>query len=291
MSKKGREFEKLVAGIEKSLAPYGAIITSPHKIKDRDTGGWREVDATIQHKIGPTDILIAIECRDRSVSDDVVWIEQLATKQISIGASKMIAVSSRGFTAPAIEKAEKKGIETRTLRKIKPKDIKSWITLITLDALGLSLIALGGSLEIYAREGDAHEVHTNYLSEDKKWLKIFLRPSSQRQMNIPELFLEELSKERPAYLNELEDKGPQEIWIERNYEVGELSVKSEVGDRFVKNIRAGFECTLNKSVLRPSSVHAYTAGLKILANRIEFNGEVHFKNGVLPIKTLLTSIG
>lgn len=289
MSKKGRDFERLVASIEKSLAPYGAIITSPHRIKDRDTGTWREIDATIQHKIGPTDILIAIECRDRSSIDDATWIEQLASKMKSVGANIMIAVSSRGFTTAAIKKAQREGIETRTLRKIKPKDIKSWITSASVNVIQQSLISLGGRIEIYFREGDASEISSDLISGDKKWLRIFLWKNTQLWLSLPEFFLVELSKERPKHEEEIENRGPQEIWIERNYEPGELSVKSNNGDRFVKNIRVGFEYTLHNSALELITVREYASGDKILANSIEFSGQVRVKDGVVPINTLITS--
>lgn len=50
--KEWRRFEKLVARIERVLAPKGAIVKSPDKIEDILTGSLREVDASIRMKVG-----------------------------------------------------------------------------------------------------------------------------------------------------------------------------------------------------------------------------------------------
>jgi hypothetical protein len=121
-----REFEKLVAQIEKAASPHNAQVKSPDKIKDLITGKMREVDASIKYKVGTTDILITIECRKRGRKDDDTWIEQLSTKRQKIGASKTIAVSSIGFTDSAIKTAKLNNIELRTLKEISFADINNW---------------------------------------------------------------------------------------------------------------------------------------------------------------------
>jgi hypothetical protein len=76
-----REFELLVARIEKQLSPLGAIIKSPDSIIDKVSGSPREVDASIRYVVGSTPILITIECRNREKLQDDTWIEQLAKKK------------------------------------------------------------------------------------------------------------------------------------------------------------------------------------------------------------------
>ena len=121
-----REFEALVARIERAAAPFGAIVKSPDRIRDLTTGRLREVDASIRSKVGTTDVLITVECRRRNRRDDDTWIEQLATKRQKLGAAKTIAVSAAGFTAPAIETAKRVGIETRVLAQVSASDIEGW---------------------------------------------------------------------------------------------------------------------------------------------------------------------
>jgi hypothetical protein len=119
-----REFEELVARIERTASPLGAIVKSPDRIRDLTTGHLREVDASIRSKVGTADILITIECRRRRRRDDDTWIEQLATKRHKIGAAKTIAVSATGFTGSAIETAKQVGIETRVLSQVSAADIE-----------------------------------------------------------------------------------------------------------------------------------------------------------------------
>lgn len=129
MSSPWREFELLVARIEAALAPLGASVKSPDRIPDRISGNLREVDAAIRLPLGDASTLITIECRDRQTVEDNPWIEQLVTKRHSIGASKTIAVSSRGFSEPALRKAAYYGIEARVLRDIETVNVLQLLNL------------------------------------------------------------------------------------------------------------------------------------------------------------------
>lgn len=111
-----QQFQELVARIEESLAPKGAKVASPDRVRDLQTGRMREVDASIRFQVGTTPILITVECRKRGRVQDDTWIEQLATKRAKIGAAKTIAVSSKGFSESAIKTAALHGIELRSLK-------------------------------------------------------------------------------------------------------------------------------------------------------------------------------
>jgi hypothetical protein len=125
-SEEWREFEKLVAQIEKAASPHGAQVKSPDRIKDLVTGKMREVDASIKYKVGTANILITIECRRRGRKADDTWIEQLVTKRQKIGATKTIAVSSNGFTDSAVKTSKINNIELRILKEVSASDIESW---------------------------------------------------------------------------------------------------------------------------------------------------------------------
>lgn len=126
MPRKGKDIEKIVERLHKLILSPECEIKSPDRIKDKVTGQSREVDVSIRLKSGYISILIIVECRDRDI-EDVTWIEQLATKCKNIGADKLIAVSSTGFTEPAKKSAEHYGIVTQVLSKITPDDVKSWL--------------------------------------------------------------------------------------------------------------------------------------------------------------------
>lgn len=124
-----RQFEELVTRVEQVLSPKGAIVKSPDHLIDKVTGQLREVDASIKFKVGTTTLIITIECRDRIKVQDTIWLEQLATKQVDLGISKTIAVTSNNFTEPAIKKAKFYGIEIRKVNKIDEESISKFLTI------------------------------------------------------------------------------------------------------------------------------------------------------------------
>lgn len=128
MPREGRELELLIKRLEKGLLPEGAIIKSPHYLKDKITGQPREVDATVSYKLGTKKILIGFECRDRSNKEDSTWIEQIKGKHDDLETDIVIAVSSEQFTKPALTKAEHYGISTRIIENISKEDLNSWIS-------------------------------------------------------------------------------------------------------------------------------------------------------------------
>ncbi|CAN5259018.1 hypothetical protein BH20ACI1_BH20ACI1_28640 [soil metagenome] len=122
-SRAGKEFEELIARIEKILAPKGAIIKSPDYIFDLITNQKREVDISIKIPDGKDVRLVTVECRDRKKQQDVTWIEQIVTKSNDIGAWRTYAVSSSSFSQPAIKKAKHYGIEIRQFDQITDSEI------------------------------------------------------------------------------------------------------------------------------------------------------------------------
>ncbi len=129
MTRKGRDLEKLVSNFEKLLGPKGVEVKSPDYLPDRDTGEPREVDISLRSQIGSSEILVIVECRDYLHKvQDVKWIEELATKRESVGADKILAVSSTGFSRPAIKKAKIKGIILRNIDEIDYHEISHWFS-------------------------------------------------------------------------------------------------------------------------------------------------------------------
>lgn len=137
MTRKGRELEELVATLEKGLSGKGVIITSPDFIEDIVIEDKREVDVSLRFNVGSHDFLLVFECRDRKNTEDVTWIEQLATKRDDISVNKLIAVSSNGFSKNARKKAHAKNIELRTLTEIDPKEIFGWFQVTEMDVINL----------------------------------------------------------------------------------------------------------------------------------------------------------
>ncbi len=120
------EVSKLVATLEEILSEDQVKIKSPDHIEDGITGELRKVDVSIKKMIGSIPVLIIIECKDDSVLDDTLWIEQIAQKRNAINASKAVAVFNGNLSGNAAQKASNLNIETRLLSEITKDDISDW---------------------------------------------------------------------------------------------------------------------------------------------------------------------
>src|SRR3546814_18781960 len=103
--------------------PLGMTVNSPDRVRCKMTGRLREVDASIRSRLGTTEVLITIECRRRSRTQDVTWIEQLAAKKTAIGADRTIAASASGFSADAEKVTHPCGIALCRLSEVSAEDI------------------------------------------------------------------------------------------------------------------------------------------------------------------------
>lgn len=123
--KKGRALEKLVAYLERHLAPSGTVIVdSPKRLPDKTTGRLREHDVVLTVTSGHHKILVAIECRDRSRPVGVPQIEGFAEKCSETLINMPVIVSPSGFTSTALLKAKALGIKCLSLDQV---DVLPWI--------------------------------------------------------------------------------------------------------------------------------------------------------------------
>jgi hypothetical protein len=197
-----RDFEMLVARIEGALGPVGARVTSPEHFIDKVTGEEREVDATIRYTIGSVPVLITVECRDRVRAEDVTWIEQLATKQQHVGATHTVAVSSTGFSRPALKAAKAHGISTRRIDAISDAEILAWVETIEVDEIDTAC-ALGRLALVY--DGAHPGAHLDAPSEQswnsQAWdAPIFLDSKEGRTHSLSDL-ISRAVRERGRPLN------------------------------------------------------------------------------------------
>lgn len=122
-----REFQDLVARIERTLSKGSIKIASPDRVRSLITGRLREVDASLRTRVGSSEILITIECRRRRAAQDVTWLEQLGCKKQAIGAARTIAVASSAFSSDAVRAASHYGIDLRVLSEITDVDVRAWM--------------------------------------------------------------------------------------------------------------------------------------------------------------------
>jgi hypothetical protein len=154
MAEGWREFEELVARIEKVLGPIGAVVTSPDRIRDSDTGQLREVDASIRPQMDAPPVRV-LECRDRAGVQDVTWIEQIIGKTLGHGVPT-IAVSSTGCSKPAIEKANRYGIEPRSISTLTQEEMIGWVKIVEV-VHEISHLAIEGVVVSLNPEPEDHD--------------------------------------------------------------------------------------------------------------------------------------
>ena len=116
MRNDGKNLEKFVEKFHEVFRNENTTIEPRKKLYDEDGKLVAEIDILITDKISSIPVSIAIECRDRPSEgrQGVDWIQQIIGRRISFGFDKYIAVSSTGFTTPAIREAKNHNILLRS---------------------------------------------------------------------------------------------------------------------------------------------------------------------------------
>ncbi|MGC3982802.1 MAG: restriction endonuclease [Steroidobacteraceae bacterium] len=122
MPKRTNEFQRLVYLVQTNLAD-GAKVKESLLMRDRLSGGRREVDIVIFGKVGQHDVIVSIECRDHKRVADIQWVDAMRTKHDQLDTSALILASSKGFTPEARAVAEKYGIALFTLEDLGNQDL------------------------------------------------------------------------------------------------------------------------------------------------------------------------
>lgn len=114
-------FETFVYELERLLSERGARVKLNDQVRSR-FGNLRQCDATVRIGTGTTELLILIECRNRKKVSDVLWIEQLATKRLDLRAARVVVVTNKPLSSPALQAAAHHDIQTRTLETVDPAE-------------------------------------------------------------------------------------------------------------------------------------------------------------------------
>lgn len=122
MPRRTNVFQELITLIERGLAPLEATVTGSATLVDRGTGGRREVDIVIEHRVGNHKVIVSIECTAGTRKASVQWVDRMIGTHGSLPTNKLILVSQSGFTPEAIRKAEAHGATTLSLEQAKAAD-------------------------------------------------------------------------------------------------------------------------------------------------------------------------
>jgi hypothetical protein len=99
-----------------------SICNKPKRLVDKDTGRLREHDVVLTFAEGHHELLLALECRDRSRPVGVPDIEAFHSKCERTGIDRGIIVSSKGFTSTALVKAKSYNIGCLSLDEVEGFD-------------------------------------------------------------------------------------------------------------------------------------------------------------------------
>ncbi|HEY0957605.1 MAG TPA: restriction endonuclease [Roseateles sp.] len=136
MRNDGATLENLVSFVEKAMLQQGFELVRNERAYNSDGAQIGEFDLKVKGRVGTTDICWLIECRDRRSDGPQggAWIEQLVGRRDRFGFNKVTAVSTTGFAAGAMDFAQQKGIELRTVEAMEPEFFAEWLQMPVIHA-------------------------------------------------------------------------------------------------------------------------------------------------------------
>ncbi|MDR3571912.1 MAG: restriction endonuclease [Candidatus Pacebacteria bacterium] len=123
-------FEQLIARIQSVEIQAGVTVKHNADLPDPDSpSNKRQIDVLIEHK----GLKTSVECRDRSGTQSVMWIEELIGRKQSLGLDGMIAVAVNGFSKLAQVKAKRYGIQLYDFKDLTDVEIATWGEIATVE--------------------------------------------------------------------------------------------------------------------------------------------------------------
>lgn len=272
MARKGRDLEKIISLLEGALQQSGIQLKSPDFLPDKDTGEPREVDISLRGRIGSSDILAIIECRDRDATQDVTWIEQLICKRSSVNADKVLAVSSSKFSEPARIKAEKNNIELRILDEIDPAEVQDWFVkfpFLLIHRLKMDILRA----DFNPQNPDGNEINANAL--------IFKRKIDNKSVSINDI-LQSIPIERMHQYVPLDgSKIRHNLTLNYPNEQDRFQVSTKSGYVDIESIQIDAIFWIKEEKVPPTSMKAYRNEDKYIAKIQDFRFNINEKECAL----------
>jgi restriction endonuclease len=143
MANRGTGLQILVHAVETAVSGSPNVnVESPKRLRDKDTGQWREHDVVLTFTQAHHEFLLALECRDRSRPVGVPDVEAFHAKCLRTGIGRGLIVSSTGFRKTALAKAESYGIGCLTLQEVTRFNwcLTPAVTVLNHDLLGANVV-------------------------------------------------------------------------------------------------------------------------------------------------------
>jgi len=162
MPKRSNDFQKLIFHVNNHIAD-NAILTESKILKDRLTGDEREVDICIEFSQFGHNMVISIECIDKSRPADITWINTMKAKHEHLPTNYLVLISRAGFTRKAFLLAKKYGIETLIMKNIDENIINN--TLKGLKSLWFSMWSFVPT-----------KIKLNVVTDEKESIEVYAYP-------------------------------------------------------------------------------------------------------------------
>jgi hypothetical protein len=118
VSAQTNDFQELVAALTEII---GEKCDSPGFLPDGAAGGKpREVDIVAHGEVAGHEVLVGIECRAWTETQDITFVDGMHGKHLYLPTSKLVLVSSSGFSADALKRAEFLNIKAITPGEVTP---------------------------------------------------------------------------------------------------------------------------------------------------------------------------
>lgn len=114
MPPRSNKFQQLIRELYRSLAPTGAKIRESAMLADGQTGILREVDVLVEGDFAGHKMSMAVECRDYTRDQNIMWVDELIGKYRDLPVDKVVAISTSEFSESAKRKAAAVNIECLT---------------------------------------------------------------------------------------------------------------------------------------------------------------------------------
>ena len=141
-----REFEELVARIQRDLAP-SAEVKQNEWIVGR-SGVPRHIDVTVRQSIGAYPVLIAFDCKRHTRKVELNDVAAFADQAKDVGARLGVLISNTGFTRGAHDIAKEHMVTLQTLREAESADWArllgpgAWTSIMNVAARDVTAVAL-----------------------------------------------------------------------------------------------------------------------------------------------------
>ncbi|MCY2952236.1 MAG: restriction endonuclease [Planctomycetota bacterium] len=121
MAKAGDDYQDVVGAVARALDPCASVKVGQW-IEGPD--GRRDLDVEVRGTIDGASCFVLIECKDWADPVGIAVVDALDSKRKDLNADRGVIYSNSGFTAPALRKARRVGIETASALKAGDKRIK-----------------------------------------------------------------------------------------------------------------------------------------------------------------------